>query len=586
MRRAALLAAVLAACACFGACSGASAPRAVGAPVAAPAPRLVVLVVIDQLPSWSFSRLEPTLRGGLRRLLDRGVYVPAMRLPYGIPLTAPGHATLSTGAPPAVHGVLGNAWYRRERGRVEDADEDAAAPIFRLAAEPGHKPTLDAGSSSVALRVPGLAEALRAGTGGRGQSVAIGLKARAACFVAGQRPDEVLFFEPEAGGMTTSTFYAPKVPPHLVAAAARTPLAGYLTARWEPLDASALRQVTGLEDDAPGEGGEYRLGEVFPHLLERSSAPGKALALTPLGDQLVLEAARDAVVRRGLGADDAPDLLALSLNSHDYTGHSFGQLSWEQVDLLWRLDRSLGELWQFLDERLGADGYAVVLTSDHGATPIVERNSAPGARRIPPEEIVSAAERAFAEVAGPGTWIANLSSSNLYLTAAGRALPAELRARALTAAARALARVPGLAAAGVTADILGPAPGQCAGPPLSRAMCLSAAPGQHGELYVAVAPGSLVTTYATGTHHDALSDDNRQVPLLVMAPGIAPRVEHGPVENLQVAPTVAALLGVAPPAAARAPALVLTPGASGASGASGSSAIVGERARKEAAVPR
>lgn len=526
-------------------------------PGAPPAPRLVVLVVIDQLPSWSFAKLAPTFRGGLRRLLDRGVYVPALRIPYGIPLTAPGHATLATGVPPAVHGVIGNAWYRYELGRVEDADYDAASPIYRLAPGPGEPTTLEPGSSSAALRVPGLAEALRAGTGGRGQSVAIGLKARAACFVAGQRPDEVLFFEPEAGGMTTSSFYAPQVPPHLVAAAVRTPLAGYLTARWEPLDADALRKVTGIEDAAPGEGGEYKLGEVFPHLVERASSPGKALALTPFGDALVLGAAREAVVRRSLGADAHPDLLALSLNSHDYTGHSFGQLSWEQVDLLWRLDRSLGELWDFLDERVGPQGYAVVLTSDHGSTPLVERNSAPGARRIPPSELVDAAERAMDAVAGAGDWVANLSSSNLYLTAAGRGLPDELRARALAAAARELARVPGIAAAGVTADLLGPMPGQCAGTGIARAMCLSAAPGQHGELYIAVAPGSLVTTFSTGTHHDALSDDNRQVPLLVMAPGVAPRVVGEVVESLQVAPTVAALLGVAPPAAARARALSL-----------------------------
>lgn len=540
------------------ACSGA--PRAGQAQPPRPAPRLVVLVVIDQLPSWSFAKLAPTLRGGLRRLLDRGVYVPAMHIPYGIPLTAPGHATLATGAPPAVHGVIGNGWYRRERERVEDADFDAAAPIFRLAPGAGER-TMQPGSSSAALRVPGLAEALRAGTEGRGQSVAIGLKARAACFVAGQRPDEVQFFEPEAGGMTTSTFYASEVPPYLVAAADRTPLASYLTARWEPLDAGALREVTGIEDAAPGEGGEYQIGEVFPHLVAHGSPPGKALILTPFGDRLVLDAARDAVIRRGLGADAQPDLLALSLNSHDYTGHSFGQLSWEQVDLLWRLDRSLGELWDFLDQRVGADGYAVVLTSDHGSTPLVERGSNPGARRIPPKEIVAAAESAFDAVAGAGDWVANLSSNNLYLTQAGRALPDELRARALAAAARALAQVPGIAAAGVTAEILGAAPGQCEGAPVERAMCLSAAPGQHGELYIAVAPGSLVTTYVTGTHHDALSDDNRQVPLLVMAPGVAPRLVSERVESLQVAPTVAALLGVAPPAAAKAPALSLSPAA-------------------------
>ena len=525
--------------------------------------RLVVLIVVDQLPSWSFEPLSPTLRGGFRRLLEHGVYVPRMQVPYGIPLTAPGHATLATGVPPAVHGVLGNAWFRRaaERGaeRVMDADEDPASPIFRLAPAAGEPRTLDPGSSGAALRAPGLAEALHLGTGGRGQAVAIGLKARAACFVAGQHPDEVIFFEPEAGGMTTSTAYAPVAPPHLTAHAAAFPMSRHLAARWEALDVARLRQVTGIEDTAAGEGGEHRMGETFPHLIAQSSAPGKAISLTPFGDQLVLETARAAVSWRQLGADDVPDLLALSLNSHDFTGHSFGQQSWEEVDLMWRLDAELGALFTFLDERVGAARYAVVLTSDHGATPIVERSKVPGARRIPPSEILQAARQAFAQVAGPGDWVAELQSSNLYLTRAGRALAQPLRERALDAAAAAVARVPGIERAGRYDAILGATPGDCTrGDELARAMCLSAAPGEHGELYVVIQPGSLITPFKTGTHHDAPSQDNRQVPLFVMAPGVAPRIESGPVTTLQVAPTIAALLGVAPPALARAPALSLS----------------------------
>ncbi|MBK7539954.1 MAG: alkaline phosphatase family protein [Myxococcales bacterium] len=550
-----------------GACGSAPPPASSSAPPSAsssappsapPPARLVVLIVVDQLPSWSFAALSPTLRAGFRRLLDHGVYVPRLQLPYGVPLTAPGHATLATGAPPAVHGVLGNSWYRRASKLVVDADEDPRSPIFQLAPSPGQAAVLSSGSSSVALRVPGLAEALHQGTGGRGQAVAIGLKARAACFVAGQHPDEVIFFEPDAGGMTTSTAYAAAIPPWLVAHAAAFPMSRHLGAQWHPLNEARLRTVTGVEDAAPGEGGEHQLGEVFPHQLAKSSSPGKALALTPFGDQLVLEAARAAVTRRRLGADEVPDLLALSLNSHDFTGHSFGQGSWEQVDLLWRLDAELGALFTFLDEQVGAEHYAVVLTSDHGATPLVERGGVPGARRIPPVEILRVAEAAFDAAAGAGDWVADLSSSNLYLTAAGRALDAPLRARALDATAEAISQIPGVLAAGRYEPILGAVPGDCPrGSALERAMCLSAAPGEHGELYVVPRPGSLITSFRTGTHHDAPSDDNRQVPLLVMAPGVAARTEPGVITNLQVAPTVAALLGVPPPSAARAAALVL-----------------------------
>lgn len=531
-------------------------------------------------------------RGGLRRLLDRGVYVPRVRLPYGTPYTAPGHATLGTGAPPAVHGIIGNSWYRRDvdpppgsvsQAKIEamvDADFDAAAPIFRLpsALKAGEAPTLDGGVSAKALRVPGLAEALHAGTGGKGLAVAVGLKARAACFVAGQRPDDVIFFEADAGGMTTSAAYAERVPAWLAEHAAKAPVSRWLDAEWQPLDAARLAAVTKIRDEAAGEGAENHLGVTFPHKLAESTSPGHAISATPFGDRMVLETARAAVVARQLGADDIPDLLAVSLNSHDFAGHSWGPGSWEEVDLLWRLDAELATFFQFLDEQVGADRYAVALTSDHGVTPLVERSAIAGARRIPPDELVAAAEAAFdatlgttaaaparAGAAGSSAapvdhadWIASFASSNLYLSAAARALPADQRDRALEAARQAIAKLPGIAAVDRYDSIITAVPGECRlGDPLERAMCLAAAPGARGELYVVAKTGSVISPYLTGTHHDAPSDDNRLVPLVVVAPGVAPRLETGELTTLSIAPTVTALLGVAPPAAAKAPPLTL-----------------------------
>jgi Type I phosphodiesterase / nucleotide pyrophosphatase len=520
--------------------------------------RLVVLVVIDQLPSWSFAPLASSFTGGLRRLLDHGVYVPGMQLPYGTPFTAAGHATMGTGVVPAVHGVIGNSWYRHGEERVIDADDDPASPIFRLAPAATESPTLADGASGVQLRVPGLAEALHGATAGRGRAVAIALKARAACFIAGQHPDAVVFFDPDAGGMTTSKAYAPALPAWLRAHAQSAPIDRWRSAQWLPLDTGKLAAVTATIDDAPGEGSEYAMGTHFPYRLAQSSSSRKALTATPFGDRMVLEVARAAVLAHQLGVDEVPDLLAISLNSHDFAGHNWGQFSWEQVDLLWRLDRELGAFLQFLDRRVGSQRYAVVLTSDHGATPLVERGGIPGARRIHPSEIIGVAEEAIDATIGPGDWVASFASSNLYLTAQGRALSAPQRTLALAAAAAAISKVRGIAAVGPYAAILGGRPGQCdRGGALEQAMCMSAAPTARGELYAVPLRGSLITPYRTGTHHDSPFDDNRVVPMVVMVPGVAARIETSNWSNLSVAPTVAALLRVPAPAAATAPALEL-----------------------------
>src|SRR6187399_2993388 len=59
-------------------------------------PRLVVSVVIDQLPSWALERYLTLLDadGAIRRAVAYGAYYPRARYDYAGTYTAPGHATL------------------------------------------------------------------------------------------------------------------------------------------------------------------------------------------------------------------------------------------------------------------------------------------------------------------------------------------------------------------------------------------------------------------------------------------------------------------------------------------------------------
>src|SRR5690606_13263753 len=181
-----------------------------------------------------------------------------------------------------------------------------------------------------------------------------------------------------------------------------------------------------------------------------------------------------------LGRDDHPDFLAASFGAHDLAGHEWGPESWEVLDLTLRLDALLGQLFATVDAPRGEDGWAVIVTSDHGATPVVERGRVHSARRIPPQAIEAAAERAVAEVAGDGPWVARFVASNLYFTPKLGALPDEVRARALDAAVAAIMAVPGIAVAG-RADRLGLDCAAAQG--IEKAACESRVPDASGELY-------------------------------------------------------------------------------------------------------
>jgi hypothetical protein len=289
----------------------------------------------------------------------------------------------------------------------------------------------------------------------------------------------------------------------------------------------------------------HGLGIAFPHPI----ADLDAIVTTPFGDQVVLDAAHAALDALQLGADDVPDLLALSLNAHDYAGHTWGPDSWEILDLTLRLDVALGTFFAELDRRVGPAGWALVMTSDHGVTPLPETSKLVGARRIATAEIEGTAETVLVQELGPGPWVAGISASQLYLRPRWAEQPAAARERALAAVVTAIAAIPGVAGV-YRADQLS---GDCerrAG--IEQAICNALAPGVSGELYLVAARGSSITTYTSGTHHDAPNVDNREVPILVRAPGLRP--QRGTGSMLNVAPTVAALLGVpAPPGATASP---------------------------------
>ncbi len=521
-------------------------PERVATPAPATRPTLVVLIVVDQLPTWAFDRDRPVFHGGLARLLRDGAFVRAGELPYANPFTAPGHATIATGAPPSVHGVIGNSWYRRSDARERSAEYDRDAPVLPVGPSQGGELTPEDGASSRELQVDGIADVLRAASP-RAKSIAIGLKPRAAAFVAGKRPDLAVWYEASAGGMTTSRAYASATPAWLVQLAKDKPASRFFDAVWEARDAALLARVTGIPDDAPGEGDLDGFATKFPHALANVKSPAKVFLHTPFADEVVFDAAIAALDAMQLGADEVPDLLALSFNAHDYAGHLWGPDSWEALDLTLRFDERLGSFLDLLDRKIGKGRWAAVLTSDHGATPIVERSPTKGARRIRSAEITDAVEAAVAGKLGKGPWVAAVLSSNVYLVPAFADRATDERSAALDAAASAIAKLANVAAAG-RVDQLG---GDCTKrDALLRALCWMLYPAESGELYVVPTAGSLITDYTSGTHHDAPFDDNRRVPIIVMAPGLAPQQGDGSL--LQVAPTLAALLGVPPPPAATA----------------------------------
>lgn len=529
-RRAVCLALALAAAAAVAGCERRGDVRE---PTAAPArPRLVVLIVIDQLPSWSFERDAAHLRGGIARLLREGAVWWRAQYPYATTNTGPGHATLGTGVPPSQHGIVANRWFEHgAKIEVADDPDSLRLDVAGGAPRPG-------GASARRLTAPGLAEALHAAWP-QARAVTLAWKSRAAVLVAGQHPDLALWFDAEQAAMTTSTSYRETVPPWL-AALARTHGRDALLQPWSIVDPERLEAIAPGGDEQPGEADPEALGARFPHA-PRST---KALAFVTAADTLLVDAAIAAIDGESLGRDDAPDLLALSFSPHDYAGHAWCQESWERAEHLLTIDRELVRLLDHLDAQLGHDRYAVVFTSDHGALPSRALAAAAGrpSRLWLTTELEALAQRAAAEVLGEGTWVDGANTTALTLSASLHAHPQ--RDVAIDRVATRL-REAGLAWVQRTDTV----PADCgAADDLAALVCRSIAPDHGGDLYL-VAPEHDLLNDEDGecTAHGSPWRYDREVPVIIRAPGLRAATQSSVPSMLQLAPTIAALLGVAPP---------------------------------------
>lgn len=508
---------LLAALAALAACASSARPSGSGDDGAA---RLVVLLVIDQWPQWAFELKRRALTGGFDRLLREGEWRVG-EYPYASTLTAPGHALLGTGEPPHRSGVIANEWWHRGLQRQLKATE-----------------AQDGAASAKWLRVPGLGDAVAAARAG-GKAVSVSLKERAAIMPLGHS-GTAIWYDPK-----TIAWVSLAAPAWLAEWNTAQPIAARLHDVWTPLAGAAA--LAGIPDDAPGEAGQKGFGTTFPHALDATPDPPMALLATPLGNDLVFDTATAAIDRERLGADATADLLIVSLSSHDYIGHGWGHESWEAWDAMLRLDRRLEAFLADLDAKVGAGRWALLATSDHGASPMPETLRG---GRITHQQLKDAANRAAIAELGPGDWVVNAKPPTVYLSAAALAQKPRNLAIATTKIVYALRSFPGLERVEKSADFWGRCETRTG---VALQLCLSLDPERSGEILYYPAKGWIIENAdeRAATSHGSMHPYDRLVPVLVLPPGRRPHTAtHSPGATFamaDVAPTLARWLGVAAP---------------------------------------
>lgn len=352
----------------------------------APSPdlSLVVLVVVDGLRADLLERYDPLLTGGLRRLRDEGMRFPKATVDHAITVSHAGHVTIATGRHPAHHGIVDAAYYTPSpRGPrvLTDAVEDSNAAIVGAAGQRGASPRQ--------VLVPGIAEWIQA-QHPDSRAVAVGSGTYASLLHVFHPGAYVYWFDRALGRFVTSTYYRRQDPNWVERFNLEVLPAARDTARsWSPL-LDPWPIDLGHPDAAPYEADGRHTA--FPHRYEdevpaadrSDAAVWSWFANTPFLDRATLELAGEAAQALRLGRRGTMDYLAVVVSEVDGIGHWYGPSSHEELDALVRVDRWLGAFFADLDRQLGRGNYLVALTSDHGMPTIPESgiDTPPGGRRL------------------------------------------------------------------------------------------------------------------------------------------------------------------------------------------------------------
>jgi len=506
-------------------------------------PKLVVVIVIDQFRGDYLERYRDQFgEGGFRLFLDHGAYFSDCNYDYANTRTAPGHATLFTGSYTSGHGIIANEWWDpQKKKRVTSVEDDTTRlvgvgrDIKPAQAELGRGTP---GASPHNLMSDTFGDELKLATGGKARVFAVSLKDRAAVLPAGFSGDAAYWIDPKSGVWITSTYYRSDLPEWVRNFNGGRPGEGraekYWNREWKDSDGNTLGST------APRNG------------KNKDGAPAgfyEVVGSTPYANDYQLEFAKELVLYERLGAGPATDLLVISLSANDILGHQVGPDSPQMRGMALELDRSLAEFFGFLGHQIGMANVWMALSADHGVAPLPEFAKAlrlPAANvdtRALREQINALLSKKYAKKAD---YVLDLDYPLAWLNEDAFAghLAGQHESEAEADAGEAMKQV-GLAGYFTKSQL---ARGGTPATEIGRRYAHSYSP--EGGWYVIGIPVPFQVGVKTGTDHASPFSYDTHVPLAFYGLAFQPGLYRTHAEPVDLAVTLASLLGINAPAQA------------------------------------
>ncbi|MBP6745097.1 alkaline phosphatase family protein [bacterium] len=503
-------------------------------------PKLVVLLVADQLSYNSLMRFQDKLSGGgIRYLSESGANYTNCRYLQATTQAACGDATIATGASPWATGIVGDLWFDRRKNKAISAVADESAPL--TGANSG-------GASSKFLQGTTIGDQMKLATNGRSKVFSLAVRDSQALLLGGRLANMAMWFDTRTGNFVSSAQYSRDLPTWVKGFNDQRQAEKYVAKPWQRLLPETAYGASS-RDDYTNERALPSDGKAFPHMISGTTAGEGAystLAMTPMANQMVLDLAKEAIDKEGLGTHSDTDLLSIGLSAGGELINNFGPYSQESQDLVLRMDQGISALLGHLEQKVGLNNCLIIFTANRGAQAIPEFLKERGldSGRIDPKTFKTFLDTSLDNRLGQDDWIEAFEPPNLYLNFSAIDKNKYRQPDVEALAAKVAHSVPGIAEVITSAQLYS---NQLPNGPYSEGVRKSYYWGRSGECYVIPKPGYVFSSESTGTASGAPYSYDSQVPLLLHGFGIEGGKHSETVSPSDIAPTIAALLNIETP---------------------------------------
>jgi hypothetical protein len=380
-------------------------------------PKLVVGIVVEQLKFDQLEKFRDRLgEEGIKKLINEGTTFKNASFDYMLTQSAPGHATISTGAEPSSHGIPSDSWFVPLRNELIYCTKDIKVDPVGGSYESGlHSP--------VNLQSSTFSDELKMASKGKAGIYGIGMSEKAAILTSGHSADAVYWFDNITGTWMTSTYYTSKLPAWVNDYNAMSYAENYLNSSW-----TLFGPTTSYSDCLP-DSNKLETGlagiNYFPYDLKKirlkwGSNPKKDFSLireTPFANTMTTNFAMRLIENEKLGKDDVTDFVSICYSATDNIGHRFGPSSVEMGDAILRLDDDIKHLLKFLNDSIGKKNVLIYFTAAHGISEVpavLEKNRIPSGYFLP-NQALQLLRTYLNAVYGEGDWVKGYSERQVFL---------------------------------------------------------------------------------------------------------------------------------------------------------------------------